>query len=227
MDDSGFSGLNPGAFAVIYVPNETVQTISGLGEVINDVAIQVDKETDPEAIRTDVVSVLEDSLPEYSFSISTQAEHRVQRLLYEGADADQQFYHVIGLAILAGAVFAAFNLTSRIVQAQRREIGIGMALNVRHERLKCRVVVIVGDGECNEGSVWEAAMCASKHCLDNLTVIVDYNKMQSYSATSEVLTLEPFAQNGNLHGNSPAHLPGGRRVSCACGLFCDQGLITK
>ncbi len=72
-------------------------------------------------------------------------------------------------------------------------IGIGMALNARHERLKSRVVVIVGDGECNEGSVWEAAMCASKHCLDNLTVIVDYNKMQSYSATSKVLRLEPFA----------------------------------
>ncbi len=142
MDDSGFSGLNQGAFAVVYVPNETVQTISGLGKVINDVAIQVDKETDPEALRSDVVSMIEHSLPGYSFSISTQAEHRVHRLLYESADADQQFYHIIGLAILAGAVFAAFNLTSRIVQAQRREIGIGMALGTPTLKLAVRPLLI-------------------------------------------------------------------------------------
>lgn len=71
-------------------------------------------------------------------------------------------------------------------------IGIGMALNARFEEANHKVVVVLGDGECNEGSIWEAALCARKHRLDNLTVVVDYNKMQSYSSTSEVLDLEPF-----------------------------------
>ena len=79
-------------------------------------------------------------------------------------------------------------------------IGIGMALNARFEKQNHRVIVIVGDGECNEGSVWEAAMCASKHRLDNLTVIIDYNKMQSYASTSEVLSLEPFASKWQSFG---------------------------
>lgn len=72
-------------------------------------------------------------------------------------------------------------------------IGVGMALNAKYEKASHRVFVVMGDGECNEGSVWEAAMSASKHKLDNLVVMVDYNKQQSYASTYEVLDLEPFA----------------------------------
>lgn len=58
-------------------------------------------------------------------------------------------------------------------------IGIGMALAAKIRQQKHHIFVIMGDGECNEGSVWEAAMCATKHKLDNLTVIIDRNGMQS------------------------------------------------
>jgi transketolase len=79
-------------------------------------------------------------------------------------------------------------------------IGIGFALNAIHERASHGIYVIVGDGECNEGSIWEAAMCASKHNLSNLTVIVDYNKYQSYGATFEVQDLEPLADKWKAFG---------------------------
>jgi transketolase len=72
-------------------------------------------------------------------------------------------------------------------------IGVGFALHARMVGTGTRVFVILGDGECNEGSVWEAAMCAGKHKLTNLTALVDYNKHQSYSTTAEVQDLEPFA----------------------------------
>ena len=72
-------------------------------------------------------------------------------------------------------------------------IGIGMAVHAKYEKLNHRILVVSGDGECNEGSVWEAALCAGKHRLDNLTLIIDYNKMQSYASTYEVLDLEPLA----------------------------------
>lgn len=72
-------------------------------------------------------------------------------------------------------------------------LGIGMAMALRSRPEAGRVFVIDSDGECNEGSLWEAALSAAKHRLDNLTVLVDYNHMQSYSTTAEVLDLEPMA----------------------------------
>lgn len=79
-------------------------------------------------------------------------------------------------------------------------IGIGFALNEQYEKAGYRTFVIIGDGECNEGSVWEAALCAAKHKLERLCVIVDYNKMQSYGATRDVCDLEPFADKWRSFG---------------------------
>lgn len=72
-------------------------------------------------------------------------------------------------------------------------IGIGMALNARYEKDNRRVFVVIGDGESNEGSVWESALSAGKHQLSNLAVLIDYNKNQSYSSTYEVQNLEPLS----------------------------------
>lgn len=79
-------------------------------------------------------------------------------------------------------------------------IGLGMALHLRMARSDARVFVVLGDGECNEGSVWEAAMCAGKHRLSNLTAIIDYNKHQAYSSTREVQDLEPFGDKWRSFG---------------------------
>jgi transketolase len=79
-------------------------------------------------------------------------------------------------------------------------IGLGMALHLRMARSDSRVFVILGDGECGEGSVWEAAMCAGKHRLGNFTAIVDYNKHQAYGSTKEVQDLEPFADKWEAFG---------------------------
>ncbi len=79
-------------------------------------------------------------------------------------------------------------------------VAVGMALHAKFVRSPHRVFVVLGDGECNEGSVWEAAMAASKHRLDNLVALVDYNKHQSYGSTREVLDLEPFAEKWRSFG---------------------------
>lgn len=71
-------------------------------------------------------------------------------------------------------------------------MGVGIALACKIRKQNYRVAVITGDGEINEGSVWEAAMSAAKHQLSNLTVMIDYNKVQSYGPTREVLELEPL-----------------------------------
>lgn len=87
-------------------------------------------------------------------------------------------------------------------------IGIGMALAAKRRNTAHRVFVVLGDGECNEGSVWEAAMSAAKHKLDNLVAMVDYNKQQSYGSTYEVLDLEPFAAKWEAFGFATRQVDG-------------------
>jgi len=71
-------------------------------------------------------------------------------------------------------------------------IGVGMALAARAGKRDSKIIVAMGDGEINEGSVWEAAMSAGKHELSNLTAIIDYNRIQSYGFTDDVQPLEPL-----------------------------------
>jgi transketolase len=79
-------------------------------------------------------------------------------------------------------------------------IGVGIAISAKLKNNNYRVVVVTGDGEINEGSIWESALSASKHKLTNLTVIVDYNKIQSYGTTKEVLDLEPLVDKWRAFG---------------------------
>jgi len=71
-------------------------------------------------------------------------------------------------------------------------MGAGMGIAGKHDGINYRIFVVLSDGECNEGSVWEAAMFSSQHRLDNLVAIVDYNKIQAFGRTEEVIDLEPF-----------------------------------
>lgn len=87
-------------------------------------------------------------------------------------------------------------------------IGVGLALSARLAGRDSRVFVIIGDGEAEEGSVWEAALCAAKHRLDTLTVLVDFNKLQSYGPVAEVAPLEPLAAKWQAFGFAVAETDG-------------------
>jgi transketolase len=71
--------------------------------------------------------------------------------------------------------------------------GIGMALAGRLDRKDYRVYVLIGDGECDEGQVWEAAMFAPHHKMDNITAIVDHNDLQLDGRVCDIMGLEPLA----------------------------------
>jgi transketolase len=87
-------------------------------------------------------------------------------------------------------------------------IGVGMALAARMQRRDSRVFVVLGDGEIDEGSVWEAAMCAGKHRLSHLTAIIDYNKIQSAGPTSEIQDLEPLLDKWRAFNFAAAEIDG-------------------
>ncbi len=71
-------------------------------------------------------------------------------------------------------------------------IGAGMALGAKMDGDSWRTVVVLGDGECDEGAVWESALQAAQFCLDRLVAVVDYNHMQSLDFVDRTLRLEPF-----------------------------------
>jgi transketolase len=83
---------------------------------------------------------------------------------------------------------------------QGLSIGVGHALAVRLDRYDSRVYVMLGDGELDEGQVWEAAMAAHKFKLDNLVAIVDQNGYQQTGATAEVLDLKPLVPRWESFG---------------------------
>lgn len=79
-------------------------------------------------------------------------------------------------------------------------IAVGMALAAKLDHQSHSVYVIVGDGECEEGSVWESALFAAHHCLDNLIVIVDHNKMQAMGTCEEQLGWKELSKKWNAFG---------------------------
>lgn len=80
-------------------------------------------------------------------------------------------------------------------------VAAGMALGLRFKEIAlARVYCILGDGECNEGNVWEAAMSAAHYHLDNLIAIVDYNKVMAKGFVWDLMSIEPFAQKWKAFG---------------------------
>ena len=87
-------------------------------------------------------------------------------------------------------------------------VACGMALAGKSDRQPYRVFALLSDGECDEGSIWEAVLFAPHHHLDNLVAIVDYNKIQSFGTVKEVLDLEPFADKWRAFGWSVREING-------------------
>lgn len=101
------------------------------------------------------------------------------------------------------------------VEASTGSLGHGLAIGVgiayatsRLRHSDARVFVVLGDGELDEGSVWESALAASHHRLANLTVIVDHNHLQSYGPVVEVWDLEPLAAKWRAFGFDTVEVDG-------------------
>jgi len=79
-------------------------------------------------------------------------------------------------------------------------VGAGMAYGARLDEASHRVFVLLSDGECDEGSTWEAVLFAAHHRLDNLVAVIDYNKIQSLAPVADTIALEPFADKWRAFG---------------------------
>ncbi len=131
--------------AVMYVPLATVQQIAGRPGLANEVVIRMPPRVSA-PVRSRALAAVESALrhdfPDAGFVATERADDPVLRMLYDDIDADQRLYNVFALLVLLGAAFAAFNLTTRLVEAQRREIGIGMALGAPPRTLAVRPILV-------------------------------------------------------------------------------------
>jgi transketolase len=97
-------------------------------------------------------------------------------------------HHLPGLELSAGSL------------GQGLSVAAGMAIAAKMDHSGYRIYCLNGDGELQEGSIWEAAMAASGHCLDNLTVIIDRNGLQIDGPTEKVMALEPLKNKWEAFG---------------------------
>jgi transketolase len=87
-------------------------------------------------------------------------------------------------------------------------IGLGMAFSARIQRSNFKVLALLSDGECNEGSVWEAAMLAGAHKVEKLSVVVDFNKWQATGRSMEIMALSPLSDKWRAFGWSAYEVDG-------------------
>ena len=91
--------------------------------------------------------------------------------------------------------------------------GVGVALSCKRAGLQNRIVVLVGDGECDEGLVWESAMAAANFSLNNLTVIIDKNGMQSDGLKSEIMNQFSIAEKFRSFGFEVCEIDGHQHLA--------------
>ncbi|MBK9178847.1 MAG: FtsX-like permease family protein [Acidimicrobiales bacterium] len=134
--------LSAGNYAIVFVPLATAQEITGNPDGVNDLVLRATPGTDVDALAADVERAFASRLPDAGATVLTIADDEGRRILYDDIANDQRFWNVFAFLILAGAAVAAFNLISRIVESQRREIGVGMALGARRASLAIRPMLV-------------------------------------------------------------------------------------
>ena len=111
-----------------------------------------------------------------------------------------------GFRQLNGVLQGHPHITTPWINASSGSLGqgvsnaIGIAYGLQHQHIPARVYCLLGDGECQEGMIWEAAMFAAHHRLTKLCLIVDYNQLQSDAPVAAIMGIEPLADKWRAFG---------------------------
>lgn len=127
-------------FAAVFAPLDTAQALSGRAGRVNDLVLRLRPGTDVAATARAVERAFDGS--GLAVTVMDRDDEDAYRVLYDDIEGDQKFWNVFAGLILIGAAFGAFNLASRLVEAERRQIGIGMALGIPPSRLAVRPMLV-------------------------------------------------------------------------------------
>ncbi|MBI5311004.1 MAG: FtsX-like permease family protein [Actinobacteria bacterium] len=138
--DTGFGGES--TLGVLYAPLPLVQGYAGRAGAVNELVVGLAEGDDPAVAKRSLERSLAKSLPGATVTLGT--EEQSHTIMFRDAKNDQRMMGFFGLLVLLGASIGAFNLVGRAVEAERREIGIGMALGVSPSRLALRPLLLGG-----------------------------------------------------------------------------------
>lgn len=127
-------------FAAVFMPLHAAQAVSGHRGQVNDLVIRLQPGVDRQLVIDQLTSLFADS--PLGATLMTREDDDSYRLLYDDIEGDQKVNDVFAMLVLLGAVFGAFNLSSRMIEAQRREIGIAMALGASRRQLALRPLLV-------------------------------------------------------------------------------------
>jgi putative ABC transport system permease protein len=139
------SGIGLGgedAYAVVFTSLAEAQRLAARPGEVNRLVVRGADGAGEARLARDVRLAVNRAFPGVGATVTRGSEEPVSRLLYRDAEGDQKIWRVLSFLVLLGAALAAYNLTSRTIQAQRREIGIGMALGVPPGRLALRPLLM-------------------------------------------------------------------------------------
>jgi putative ABC transport system permease protein len=140
-ETGGFIGGEE-TFAVVFSSLRTAQELAGRRGRVNELVLTLRPGVDPRQVRGEISRSFGEQLPKLGITVTERTQETVHRILYRDAEGDQKFLNVFAFLMLGGAALAAFNLISRVVEAQRREIGVGMALGVDSRLLAVRPLLL-------------------------------------------------------------------------------------
>lgn len=138
-------GISFGAeegFGVVFTSLATAQRLADTPGMVNEVVVRLADGADPADTAARLQAAMDAALPGVGTSVTAAADEEAHRILYQDAKNDQRVYNVVSLLVLFGAALAAFNLASRVVESQRREIGISMALGMPPSRIALRPLLL-------------------------------------------------------------------------------------
>jgi putative ABC transport system permease protein len=131
-------------FAVLFSSLRTAQLLTGQRGSVNELVLRLRRGVDLTKVRSELHGSLRRVLPGIGYTLTAGTQEPARRLLYKDAEGDQRMMDIFAFLLLGAAALAAFNLVSRTVEAQRREIGIGMALGVPPRMLALRPLMLGG-----------------------------------------------------------------------------------
>jgi putative ABC transport system permease protein len=152
LEPEQFLVTRPGAdfgaqsgYAVLYAPLGTVQAVSGLPKRVDELVLTLRPGASPQLVERELRTAFAKRLPRVGITVTTKADEPAYRVLYEDAHGDQRMIGIFAWLLLAAAAFSSFNLVSRVVESQRREIGIGAALGVAPAKLAVRPLLFAAE----------------------------------------------------------------------------------
>ncbi|ABW13721.1 protein of unknown function DUF214 [Parafrankia sp. EAN1pec] len=134
--------ITQAGFGVLYTSLETAQNLAGKPGAVNDLVLTARPGTDVAVLQRQLTAAVTERLPGVSTTITNRDDIASRQIMYDSIESNQALWNALALLVLVGAMFAAFNLVGRVVDAQRREIGIGMALGVRSRMLALRPLLL-------------------------------------------------------------------------------------